>query len=120
MTSKTKQIIIAVVIIVIAFVGFKVFFGSTDSGSATLATDAPATTPELIDGQAILILLNRLGQVKLDTSIFSDPIFASLTSFARPIPNQIPGRKNPFAPIGADGPGVISTSTPATLSPSVF
>ena len=100
MTQKLKQIVIVVVIIAVAFVVFKVFF-SKDSGSDTLSV-TPPNSAEFIDGQAILALLNKLDRVKLDTAIFTDKVFLSLTSFERPIKDQITGRKNPFAPIGAE------------------
>ena len=60
MNQKTKQIIIAIIIISIAFVIFKVSFpnGGVETDTA-LVTDnnAPA---EVIDGQIILTLLENL------------------------------------------------------------
>lgn len=117
MNQKTKQIIIAVVVIIVAFFGFKMFFGNP-----TASTDVPlvaetGTAPQFVDGQAILILLNRLNRVTLNDSIFSNSTFNSLVSFAVPIQDQAIARPNPFAPIGVDisGPvSSVSTSTRAT------
>lgn len=110
MTQKTKQIIIAIVIIVIAFIGFKMFFSNTDSNDTTLVADK-ATSAEFIDGQIILDLLNELNAVTLDNSIFSNKLFVSLVNFERPIAEQIPGRPNPFLPIGVDSSAGLPRST---------
>ncbi len=115
MAQKTKQIIIAVIIIVIAFFIFRYFFANPTPADTALTADNPAG--QFIDGQAILTLMNNLKNVNLDDSIFSDKTFASLISFERPLREQIAGRPNPFLPIGADGTGTIlpvSTSSTKT------
>ena len=110
MNKKTKQIIIAVVVIIVAFVGFKMYFdGMSGSTGATSTDDSNITQP--VDGQAILSLLNRLKMVSLNKSIFSSAVFNSLVSFEEPIPDQAILRPNPFAPIGNDASGFISNST---------
>ena len=115
MNQRTKQIIIAVVVIIIAFFGFQMFFGTGSSSSnSTLATDN--ATQQFVDGQTILTLLNRLNQVTLNGAIFSDPVFNSLVSFEQPIPDQIPGRTNPFAPIGTNNASTISLHATSTSS----
>jgi hypothetical protein len=100
MTAKTKQIIVATIVIIIAFIGLKMFFTEPKIEEATLVADQ--TKNEFIDGQTILILLNRLNQVTLDDSIFTDKTFTSLVNFEKPITDQIIGRSNPFLPIGTD------------------
>lgn len=102
MTAKTKQIIFALIVIAIAFFAFRTFFGPVESPDATLGV-GNANTVTFVDGQAILILLNKLKDVQLDENIFSDKVFLSLQSFERPITPQILRRENPFAPIGTDG-----------------
>ena len=106
MTSKTKQIIIALVIIIAAFIGYKMFFVSSDTSSSALVTDNQNQT-QFIDGQVILVLLNKLDKVTLDENIFSDKTFTSLQSFKRELEGQVSGRKNPFLPIGVEGSGTI-------------
>jgi hypothetical protein len=101
MSQKIKQIIIAIVIIVIAFVGFQKFFGTSNAGDASLTADN-GTAKTFVDGQTILNLLTRLNKVDLDDKIFSSVVFNSLTSFEVPIPDQVIERPNPFAPIGSD------------------
>jgi hypothetical protein len=112
MSQKIKQIIIAVVIIVIAFIGFKYFFGDTSASNSTLTADT--SSQQFVDGQAILTLLNRLNKVTLNEAIFSNPVFAGLVSFEVPIPDQVTGRTNPFAPIGSSG-GFIAPKATSTV-----
>lgn len=117
MTQKVKQIIIALVVIVVAFFGFQKFFGTgSSSNNSTLSADN--TTQQFVDGQSILTLLNRLNQVTLDGTIFSNPVFNSLISFERPIPDQIPGRTNPFAQIGTGGSSLVVHATSTTAGTS--
>ena len=101
MTKKTKQIVVIFIIIIIAFVIFKMLSPNTNSTNTTLAVDK-TNSAGAIDGQEIKVKLTKLNEVTLDDSIFSNKIFTSLISFEKPIADQIPGRKNPFLPIGAD------------------
>jgi hypothetical protein len=106
MSPRTKQILIVIVVIIISFVGYKMFFVGSGSSDTTLVSDQ-TTTSEFIDGPAILALLNALNQVTLDDSIFANKIFLSLADFEKPIADQAISRPNPFLPIGIDGSGVL-------------
>lgn len=55
-----------------------------------------------IIAQQITIQLDRLDQLttKLNDSIFTNPVFQSLEDYSQPLPEEQPGRENPFAPIG--------------------
>jgi len=99
MNQKTKQIIIIIVIIVISFIGYKMFFVSSETGNTPLVSDKKVTT-DFVDGQMTLALLNNLKKVTLDESVFSDEVFKSLVSFEKPIMPEPIGRQNPFLPIG--------------------
>ena len=101
MNQKTKQIIIAMVIIIVAFLGFKYFVPSSGPADSTLVAQQPSST-QFVDGQTILALLGQLNKVSLDESIFSNKIFTSLVSFSVPVQDQAIGRQNPFSPIGID------------------
>jgi len=112
MTKKTKQIIISLVIIIIAFVIFKLFFSTNVASDTTLVADQ-SSSAEFTDGQTSLVLLGSLNKVTLDTSIFSNNVFKSLVDFERPIQDQAISRKNPFLPIGIDS---SATTLPASTS----
>lgn len=113
MNSKTKQIIIALVIIVAAFVAYNMFFVSDDTSSGALVSDNQ-NQPQLVDGQVILSLLNKLDKVDLDDSIFSNKTFISLQSFKRELEGQVSGRQNPFMPIGVEGSGSLLLKNAST------
>lgn len=115
MNQKTKKIILAVVVIVIAFILFQNIWGGKNSSDSSLVTDN-AVINQSVDGQAVLLLLNRLNKVSLDSAIFSNKAFSSLVSFEQTIPDQAIQRPNPFAPIGTDRPVSVvnSTSSPKT------
>ncbi len=114
MTQNIKQIVITIVIIVIAFVGFKMFFSNDEATGVALTADQNINS-EFVDGQTILILLNKLNRVTLDNSIFTNKIFTSLVNFERPISEQAIGRPNPFLPIGTDS-AVQSTISATTTN----
>jgi hypothetical protein len=101
MSQKTKQIIIAVIVIGIAFFGFKMFFTSDVPSDVSLSVDGAGDT-YIQEGQEILVLLEQLSNINLDNSIFSNQIFLSLVNFEKPLEPQIEGRPNPFLPIGRD------------------
>lgn len=46
----------------------------------------------------LVITLSNLNTIRLDDSIFKDPVFLSLSDFGVQIPLQNVGRYNPFAP----------------------
>jgi hypothetical protein len=83
-------------LILIAGIGLWVYMtyfpSSTPNGTIT-ATEASPLSPD------VLATLTSLNSIKLDSTIFSDPVFASLTDFYVAIPSQDSGRRNPFAPI---------------------
>ncbi len=90
----------AAIIIVLAYVYFTYFSGSS--------TSAPLTTVDTAVSGDLLVTLKSLGTIKLDSSIFSNPVFVSLSDFGSAIPPQDAGRRNPFAPVGQ---GSLGTST---------
>jgi len=120
MSQNVKQTIIAVVIVIIAFFGFKAFFSDSQTADSTLVAESAATS-QFVDGQSILVLLNKLNSVVLDDTIYSDKVFTSLEDFEKPIADQVAGRPNPFLPIGVDvgKNGTLSgTSTSRTVGTS--
>jgi len=109
MSQKIKQIIIVAVVLIVAFFGIKMFFGSPTVTDTTLTAESAAAA-QFVDGQMILDLLDKLNKVTLDDSVFANKVFVSLVSFERPIEGQVVGRPNPFLPIGVDGSGIITSN----------
>lgn len=112
MNPKTKQII-ALVIIVAAFIAYSMFFVSGDKSNSAVES-SNQDQPQLVDGQVILSLLNKLDEVNLDDSIFSNKTFISLQSFKRELEGQVSGRQNPFMPIGVEGSGSLLLKNAST------
>ena len=77
------------------------------NGSSAPLTET--TVDQAAVSGSLLITLNSLHTIRLDNTVFSDPVFASLSDFGVSIPAQDAGRRNPFAPIGK---GNIGTTTP--------
>lgn len=96
--KKNKTVTGVVVLAVFIILSF--LFYSWSGGSSSV-NELNSDSSQM--GQALLITLAGLNTIHLDGSIFSDPVFASLTDFGVVIPPQPSGRRNPFLPIGATG-----------------
>jgi len=81
-----------VVVLVGALVYFMFFSDSVDNPGVTAGTETAAVSRDLV------ITLSNLNTIKLDASIFTDPVFTSLSDFGVQIPLQNVGRRNPFEP----------------------
>jgi hypothetical protein len=107
--SKNKIIIISSLLIVVAMAFIYLLKNPSDSSLVA----AERRTTEFSSAKEVLDLLNKMSKVKLDDSIFYDKAFISLRDTTVELVNQPIGRNNPFAPLGADGLRV-GTSSPAT------
>lgn len=129
MKSFIRTLIIVAVVVGLGAVGYSTFFKQSVVAADTgLATTAGVSTDPAIEAMAdagaatasneFLSLLLNIQSIKLDASLFSKPEFTNLQDLSRPInPDTNPGRKNPFAPIGADGSNTVSTQV-TTSNPS--
>lgn len=75
------------------------FYSWSNSSSSSSINEVNSDTQQM--GQALLVTLAGLNTIRLDGSIFSDPVFVSLTDFGVVLPSQPSGRRNPFLPIGS-------------------
>ncbi len=71
-------------------------FFSGGGGASPVLTTNSGTSPL---SQDVLVTLSSLNTIRLDSSIFKDPVFVSLTDYGVAIPPEESGRRNPFAPI---------------------
>ncbi len=95
MNSSLKNIIVLLVILTFAFVGYYIFVqdnnSQIDSISDTTVTDEMlAKTSLFIERRAIL------DSITLDTTVFEDPLFVSYRNFTLPVFEQPIGKTNPF------------------------
>ena len=97
--KKNKIILALVVIVIIAFA----WFGLSDrqpTSSTSILTNETRSGGSAAE-QEILRLLLDMRSIRLDSSIFESPAFASLRDFGQEIIPEPVGRTNPFAPVGS-------------------
>jgi len=88
-------VLILAVFVILCFM----FYSYSGSSSSSSISEVCSDTQQM--SQALLVTLAGLNTIRLDGSIFSDPVFASLTDFGVVLPPQPSGRRNPFLPIGS-------------------
>ncbi len=106
-----KKIITIIVVILVILLAFW-YLGTSNTANTTgdSSLTASQSTSESTDAQYIYSLLQQMGQVKLDDSIFSDPSFESLKDNTVSFSAEPAGRANPFAPVGStDAPASTTT-----------
>jgi hypothetical protein len=98
MSNLLKNLLIALGLAVILFVGYVVFIkdGATDGGA--LLTESFSAEAEL-ETQQLLATLNEIKSLNVEGRIFSDPLFLSLRDFRVELGTEPESRDNPFAPI---------------------
>lgn len=82
--------------VLLILIYFMYFGGEEDPSLVSSGRTSPVS-------QELLVTLSNLRTIKLDETIFNDPIFTTLSDFGVVIPPEAIGRRNPFAPIGAGG-----------------
>ena len=106
---KVEEIGVAVLLL-LCYVYFAYFSGS--SSSPTLSSSDSSVTLS----QNLLVTLQNLHTIKLDDSIFTEPVFQSLNDFGVSIPPESVGRADPFLPLTSSGltpPSNSSITLPA-------
>ncbi len=98
MSSLLKNILFALGLAVILWIGYTFFF-ATDTTSL-IAQNAGTVGQASLDTQAFLRILQQLRDIKLNGTIFDDPRFQSFVDYRQAIVPEPFGRTNPFAPIG--------------------
>lgn len=102
--SISKKNIIVIGVIIVVLVAAAYFYFHRDNSSDALLTTGNTTT---VDND-LLNALHQLRSLKLDNSIFSNPVWLSLGDFGKVISPQPLGRPNPFSPLD---PSVFATTT---------
>ena len=74
-----------------------IYYVWTSAENSAFLTMTEGTSPL---SQEILTTLGQLHTIRLDSAVFNDPVFISLSDFGVTIPPQQTGRRNPFAPVG--------------------
>jgi hypothetical protein len=108
--EKNKKIILFLVILAVVVTVYELFFtggpsqNSQDPTVGGLVSDLSASPTDAIIGRDLLVMLQQLKSITLDTTFFESPGFASLADVSRPIDPQPfgkpNGRVNPFGDFG--------------------
>ncbi len=112
MSSKIKNILIFLGIALILILAYVFIFQkekeepslvSTSGGDLISTNQNQAENEASIISQDFLAVLLNIKNIKIDDSLFSDPVFSSLKdSSIELISDGNEGRPNPFAPLGVD------------------
>ncbi|HWB34290.1 MAG TPA: hypothetical protein VG753_03165 [Candidatus Paceibacterota bacterium] len=92
---KDNKLYIGIIAVLLLCVWAYFTFFSGGSRASLLTTASP-TSPLSPD---VLSTLSNLNTIKLDPSIFSDPVFTALSDYSVAIPSEAAGRRNPFSPL---------------------
>lgn len=97
--SNKNIIVIGIVILLIGIAGY-MYVTRDQSVSQTLTVASAGSVVTPVDSD-LLSALNSLKKLKLDDSIFKNPVWLSLVDFGKVLAPQEKFRPNPFAPLTA-------------------
>jgi len=109
MFAKYKKVIIVTLIIVLGFIAYSIFLKPGPQSNSLLKNSNPKQVDVL--GQDIIRSLNKIQSLRLDQSLFSDPIYLRLIDDTEEIPEPSVGRLNPFEPLPIENTEVINQSS---------
>jgi hypothetical protein len=94
MSTLLKNLLIALGLSVILFVGYLAFF--KDSGGTQSSVSAPEGAKAELEGQALLSTLSEVRSLDVGGELLSDPLFLSLRDLRTQLGEEPKGRTNPF------------------------
>jgi hypothetical protein len=98
--KKNKNIIVAIVLFIVVVFVYTNFFKGEEEADLSKSSEIAQAVPENKD---LLLQLQTLGSLKLDTSIFENTVFRVLENNTVILEKRNPeGRANPFSQIGTD------------------
>jgi len=124
MTPKLKKIITGLIVAIIVFVAYailkpdptnEVLVGNREGGIVGAVSNQQARVLGAQISQALL----KIDQIKLDRSVFENPIFKSLKDRSQNIEPEPIGRTNPFAPLGDTTVNSALRTAPGITSPTL-
>lgn len=93
MMSLLKNLFVIIGLLLVAGLGFYLYStGEIGPQANDIDFTLEAESAELVRR------LNEVSRITIDSSVFSDPRFISLRSFASPVEQYPVGRSNPFLP----------------------
>jgi hypothetical protein len=95
MTPLLKNLLLALGLAVIGWLGYYLFLGEQDD---VIVTDQ-ATTEAIQRGQELLVLFQQVESITFNGGVLEDVRFTSLIDLHQTIESEPVGRSNPFAPL---------------------
>ncbi len=121
--KKYKSIILFLLVVVLIIVGYLFFFsGSSADKNENAISDKTVNEKYLTEeekqvGGKVLSLLLRMKSIKLESGIFSNPVFEKLKDNSQKIQDEPVGRDNPFKSVQVDTEQIYPA--PFTLSSNI-
>lgn len=94
MSTLLKNLLIALGISVVLFVGYLAFF--KESGGTKTSISAPDGARAELEGQMLLSTLSEIRSLDVEGDILRDPLFLSLRDLRTQLGEEPKGRTNPF------------------------
>ena len=102
LSGNTKKILIGLlVVLIIGFLGYYFIIKSSTPVEDLISSPSDQTV-----GQDILVLVNKLKTISIDSSFLSSALFTNLKDYRARINPEVKGRTNPF--------GLIESSAPSS------
>lgn len=99
MSNLLKNLLIALGLAIILFVGYVVFVRDRGDDDFLLRSEGVTSEKAELETQELLTMLNELKSFDVEGDIFAEPLFLSLKDFRHALGEQPTGRSNPFAPV---------------------
>ena len=107
--KKNKNIIVAIVLFIVVVFVYTNFFKGEKEADLSKSSEIAQAVPENKD---LLLQLQTLGSLKLNTSIFENAVFRVLENNTVILEKRNPeGRVNPFSQIGTDSSNFNNTAS---------
>lgn len=98
-----KNPVIALFILILLVVAGYMYSNRSKESDELLSGTEAGDGAAAVDGD-LLRTLGKLRKLRLDTSIFNDPVWQSLEDFGQTLSPEPKGRTNPFAPLSSSAP----------------
>lgn len=105
-------------LVVVVIIGVWYVLGDSGTPAPEGLVTETFSTPESEADRDLVATLLQLRAVKLEGSIFSDPLFQSLKDFGSEIVPEPVGRQNPFAPLEGQTASVGGAAQATSTQPT--
>ena len=96
--KQNKLLTLGGAVALVAAFGYFTFFSDGSPQELVSSSDDALSSVS----RDLIVTLSNLHTLRLDETLFDDPVFLSLSDFGVTIPPENVGRLNPFAPLGGN------------------